>query len=175
MLDEGGAGPVDDLEHQIESLRTPVVGVRYVEVPVLLRIEVPEEGEHGVSTPFALQVTKVAEVTSIHREDVVELVEVLGPHTPRASSEWDPVPARNFGGSGIGRLSFVPCPCARRVDSDPVRQILFCQAVCQDPFSERRTADVAQAYEKNGDILFRSHGLKLSAGCRPSKVWNPGA
>ena len=175
MLDEGGAGPVNHLEHQIESVRAPVVRVRYIEVPIRARVEFPEQGEYGVSPTFALQVTKVAQVTSIHREDVVELEEVFGPDAPRASSEWDPVPPRNVGGPRIGRLSFVPRPSASRVDPDPIRQIFFFQSVRQDPFSERRTTDVAQAYEKNGDVVFRGHGRQFSAGRRPLKVWNPGA
>jgi hypothetical protein len=40
--------------------------------------------------------------------------------------------------------------------------------VCQDPFTERRTADVAKAYEKNRNVVFRGHGInRTTALCPP--------
>jgi len=117
---------------------------------------------------------KIAEVTPIHREDVVELVEVLGPDAACPSPEGYSMAVRNVRRAWIGGLSLMPCPRASRVDADSVGQILFLQQVRQDAFSERRTADVAQADEKNRDFVFRGHGVEFSAGRRPLKVWNPG-
>jgi len=149
VLDERGAGPIDHLEHQIESVGASVIGIRHLEVPILLGVERSEKGWCGPSVTLGLEITEVPEVASIHREDVVELVEVLGPHEPSPPLKHDPVPHRDVGGARVGRVSFVPRARARRVDTDPVGEAFLLQTVRQDPFSERRTADVAQAYEKN--------------------------
>ncbi len=148
VLDERGAGPIDHLEHQIESVGAPVVWVGYIEVPILIGVERSEEGEHGASITLGLEITEVTEIAAIHRKDVVEFIEVFGPHEPRTPPERDPVPHGDVGGARVGLLSLVPGACAGRVDADPVREPLLFQTVCQDPFSERRTADVAQAYKK---------------------------
>ncbi len=56
VLDERSAGSIYHLEHQIESVGAPVVGIRHIEVPVLLGVEFSEEGEQGASLPLGLQV-----------------------------------------------------------------------------------------------------------------------
>ena len=134
-------------------------------------VERSEEGERGASITLGLEITEVPEVAAIHREDVVELLEVLRPHEPRMPPERDPVLHRDVDGARVGRLPLVPGACARRVHADPVGETLLVQTVRQNPFSERRTADVAQAYEKNRDVVFRGH----SRGTGTSKVLNPRA
>ena len=167
VLNERGAGPIDHLEHQIESVGAPVVGVRYIEVPILMGVEGPEEGERGASIALGLEITQIPEIASVHREDVVELLEVPHPNEPRPPPECDPVPRRDVDGARVGRLSFVPGARAGRVDANPVREPFLVQTVGQDPLSERRTADVAQAYEENGHVVFRGHGRVFSrSGCR---------
>jgi hypothetical protein len=161
VVDEGSAAPIDHLEHQIESVRAAVIGIGHIEVPVLLGVEVSEEGEH-VFVPVRLELAKIAEIGSIHREDVVELLEVLGPDPPRPPGECDPVPPSDFCRARIWGFAFVPGPCARRVDPDPIGQACLFQTVRQNAFSERRTADVAKADEKNGGVVFRCHGLRIS-------------
>ena len=141
----------------------PVVGIRNIEVPIPMGIERSEEGEHGASITLRLEITEIPEVAAIHREDVVELLEVLGAHEPRMPPERDPVLHRDVGGARVGRLSLVPGACARRVHADPVGETLLLQTVRQNPFSERRTADVAQAYEKNRDVVFRGHGREAGS------------
>ena len=149
MFDERGAGPIDHLEHQIESVGASVVRIGYIEVPIRIGVERSEEGERGASITLGLEIAEVPEIGAIHREDVVELLEVLGPHEPSPPPERDPVPHRDVGGARVGRLSLVPGASAGRIDPDPVGEPFLLQTVCQDPFTERRTADVAQAYEKN--------------------------
>ena len=175
MFDESGTGPIDHFEHQIESVRAPVVGIRYIEVPILAGIELSEEGEHGVSITLGLEMAEVPEVAAVHRKDVVELVEVLGPYEPRPPPDCNPVAHGDLRGAWIGGVSLVPRPRARRVHADPARETLLLQTVRQNSFSERRTADVAQAYEKNGNVVFRGHGLGFTRSGRALKVLNPGA
>ena len=163
MLDERGAGSIHHLEHQVESVGAPVVGIRYIEVPIPVGVELSEEGEIGTSIILGLEIAQVAEVAAVHREDVVELLEVLGAYAPRPPLECDPVPRRDLGGTGVGRLSVMPRARTRRVDVDPFGEALLLQTVCQDSFSERRTADVAQADEKNGNVVFRGHGPEAPA------------
>ena len=110
MLDEIGAGPIDHFKHQIESVGTPVVGIRYIEVSIRMRVELSEEGEESASVRLGLQVAKVSEIATIHGEDIVELVEVFGAYAPRSPPERDPVPHRDVGGAWVGRLSLVPRP-----------------------------------------------------------------
>jgi len=160
VLDERGAGSIYHLEHQIESVWAPVVRIRYIEVPILTGVELSEEGEHRASITFGLEISEIPEVAAVHREDVVELLEVFGAHEPRLPPECDPMLHCDVGGARVGWLSLVPRTCARRVDADPVREALLLQTVRQNAFSERRTADVAQAYEKNRDVVFRGHGLE---------------
>ncbi len=149
VLDERSAGSIYHLEHQIESVGAPVVRIRYIEVPILMGVELSEEGEHGASITLGLEITEIPEVAAVHREDVVELLEVDWPYAARPSPECDPVPRRDVAGAWVWWLSFVPGAGAGRVDADAVRKSLLFQTVCQDPFSERRAADVAQAYEEN--------------------------
>ena len=81
MLDERGTGPIDHFEHQIESVDTAVIGIRHIEVPILLGVELPEEGEVSASVPLGLEVAEIPKIATIHGEDIVELVEVLGAYT----------------------------------------------------------------------------------------------
>lgn len=159
MLDEGGAGPIDHVEHQIETVGAPVIGIRYIEVPILFGVELSEKAEQGASLRLGFQVAKVLKIGAIHREDVVELVEILDAHEARPPAEGDPVVHGDFRGAGVGGLSPVPRPRACRVHPDSVRETLIPQTVCQNAFSERRAADVTQAYEKNGDVVFARHNL----------------
>ena len=129
VLDERSAGSIYHLEHQIESVGAPVVRIRYIEVPILTGVELSEEGEHGASITLGLEITEIPEVAAVHREDVVELLEVLSAHEPRLPSECDPVLHRDVGGAWVGRLSLVPRACARGVDADPVREALLLQTV----------------------------------------------
>ncbi len=149
VFDDGGAGTIYHREHQIEYIGATVIWIRYVEVAVLTGVELSEEFEHGVSITLRLQIAKVPKIAAIHRKDVVEIVEVFDAHAPGVPPECNPVSHRDVGGARVGRVSFVPRARARRVDTDPVGEALLLQTVRQDPFSERRTADVAQAYEKN--------------------------
>ncbi len=175
MLYEGGAGPIDHVEHQIESVGPPVIGIRYIEVPVLTGVEISEEGEYGVSFTLGLEVAKILEVAAVHRENVVELVKVLDGDAARSALERDPVPHGDLNGARVGRLALVPRPGARRVHAYPVREALLLQTVRQNPFSERRTADVAQAYEENGNVVFRGHVSNSARSGRALKVLNLGA
>lgn len=175
MVDEGGAASIDDFEHQFESVGATVVGIRHIQLSVLTRVEVTEEREQGTSIPFGLQLAEVPEVAAIHREDVIELVEILGSHAPRRAAEHNSVPHRNLGGTRVGRLSLVPRPRASRVYPDSIRETLFLQTVRQNPFCEGRPADVAQADEEHRDVVFHGHCLGLSRRGLPLKVLIPGA
>ncbi len=175
MLDEGGAGPIDHVEHPIESVGAPVVGIRHIELAILMGVELSEEGEQGASLLLGLKVAQVLEIGAIHREYVVELVEVLDAHTASPPSECNSVAYGDLSGAWVGGLSQVPRPRACRVHADPVREVLFFQTMRQDALSQRRTADVAQAYEKNGDVGFGGHRIGFSKRAAPLKVWNPGA
>ena len=157
MLHECSASPVDHVEHQIESVGSPVIGIRHIEVSVLTGVEISEEGEHGTSITLGLEIVKILEVGAVHRENVVEFLKVPDGDAPRSALERDPVPHGDLNGARVGRLSLVPRPRARRVHAYPVREALLLQTMRQDPFSERRTADVAQAYEKNRNVVFRGH------------------
>ena len=100
---------------------------------------------------------EVSKIATIHGEDIVELVEVLCAYTPGSPAQWDPVPHRDLRGARVGGLSHVPRPRSCRIHTAPVRKIGPGQMVCQDPFSQRRTADVAQAYEKDRDVVSGGH------------------
>ena len=114
---------------------------------------------------------EVSKIATIHGEDIVELVEVLCAYTPGSPAQWDPVPHRDLRGARVGGLSHVPRPRSCRIHADPVRKIGLGQTVCQDAFSQRRTADVAQAYEKNRDVVFGGH---LSDSEERSDPWRFG-
>ena len=66
----------------------------------------------------------------------------------------------------VWRLSFVPGARTRRVDADPVGEALLLQTVFHDTFTQRRTTDVAQADEKNGNIVVRCHATATPSTCR---------
>ncbi len=133
MLDERCAGPIDHLEHQIESVGATVVGIGYIEVAVLMGVERSEERERSASTTLGLG-TQIPEIAAVHREDVVEFLEVDWPYAAGPSPECDPVPRRDVAGAWVWWLSFVPGACAGRVDADAVGKPLLFQTVCQGPF-----------------------------------------
>jgi hypothetical protein len=125
VLDEGRAGPIDHVEHEIESIRTSVIGIRYIEVAVLMGVELPEEGDQCACLPLRLQMAKVMKIGAIHREDVVELVEVLETHTASETPECNPVACGDLQRARVGGFALVPRPSTCGVHADPVREIFF--------------------------------------------------
>ena len=54
----------------------------------------------------------------------------------------------------VRALTHMPAPGSGRVDMESVREALFVQNVSKDPLGQGGTADVAEADEENGDLLW---------------------
>ena len=71
------------------------------------RVERAQELDFVAIGRAAREVLQMCVVFAIHRHDVVEAIEVVGHELPRFGGQLDALPARCFGGAGVGALAHV--------------------------------------------------------------------
>ncbi len=99
----------------LKATRAAVVGVGYF-VAVGLVFVGTQKLNQGVGALFFAHAFEGEEIVSIHRDDVVEVCEIRGPHLATARVEAEPMLFGHEDRSGIGTLADMPGSGARAVD-----------------------------------------------------------
>ena len=174
------AGPrarrLDEVEDLLEAAAAAVVGVRHVEV-ALRRHSPGSNSRSSRILPSAVIVRKrpqVTQVGAVHREDQVEVLEVLRAHLARlrrrarhpcpGRPRWRARPARCRRARRPSRPSRArPRPaCRPRVDD-----------VAHHALGRRRAADVAEADEQQPNRLTASEAAHREANATPTPLPAP--
>ena len=107
VLQQAGAGILEQVKHPFESVITPVVGIGYLggTEPAAM---VDQGADPGPSRRLALQSLHGGQVVGIHGEDVVEALQIGGLDLPSPARKVD---TAAFGGgdhAAIGPMAHVP-------------------------------------------------------------------
>ena len=127
----------------------------------------PAAGGPSPPSPGTGQRPQVAQVGAVHREDQVELLEVLRADLARRAAQLDAAPRGSGRRPAIRRAADVPGARPGRVEHDPVLHPGLAHDVSHHTLGGRRAADVPQADEQEPN-----RGAPGSPG-RPESSGNP--
>src|SRR3954451_9335649 len=155
---ESTARGLDLMEHRLEALRAAVVGVGDVEVGCAGRgrVELAQQPRLRRRLRRGRDRADAMQVLAIHREQQVEVLEVLHAQLARRAVQLDPAPASGLGGAPVRRVADVPAAGARAVDDDLVLQAGLADERAHHALRGRRAADVAHADEQQARQFNRS-------------------
>ena len=166
---------MDHLVDHLEAARATVVRVRYL-VAVTGMIVFTEEMDFCFRARGIHHAVDILHILSIHRDYVVEVLQVLTRDLPRTALEVDAVFTRDHGRTSIRSLADMPGAGSRRVDFEAIVEACLANEMEEYPFGERRSANVAEADEENrrarGVGVVRIHGRGRSSigGSRKSNT-----
>jgi len=158
-------GRLKHVEYALEPALTAVVGIRHLTHWKIGR-KVEEELELPLQ-PIGTELGQTLVVILIHRQDIVEAMEVLSECAPRAQiADVDPALASRLARPPIRRLAQMIGMRPSRIDLDEMRQTGIHHQFPEYAMGGRRTADIAHANEENLDLRFVTHGRICSQNWR---------
>jgi hypothetical protein len=138
--------------------------IGHVQIAAGRRIEAAQQVQLGEVLRGDRELLEVTVVLAVHRQHVVELVEVLDHELPRAAGELDPVAHGLGAAAGIGALADVISAGARAVDCNVLPQPRLVDQVLHHAFRRGRAADVAETHEAQLDLGFAHCSLSTASG-----------
>lgn len=151
MIQQPGAGILQEVKHMLKAFLSAVVGVGYF-TSFVPRAELTEEADPGRMKPGGIQGEQVGLVLPVHGKHEVEFSQVRGSDLPGQMREVEASPCGGLSHARVGALAFVPSSGARRVDFDAVTEPAFLHQTTHDAFSGRRAADVAEADKEQAEF-----------------------
>ena len=146
-LKQGRARPLDERVDALEAVAVTAVRIRHL-ADARRRAELVEEQPDSSAVHRAQERSNVREVLSVHREDLIEGVEVVYPKVPGAlRGQVNAAAARHRLRHCVGRFAHMPAPCAGGRDLEARCQTRLVDQGAKDPLRDRRAADVAEAYK----------------------------
>ena len=155
-LKQGAASLLDEGMDTLEAVPITAIGVRDL-AQGGRRPELIEQQADLCAVGRPQERANVREVLRVHREDLVEAIEVGGAEVSRPLRGQVNAPAtRDRLRDRVRRLSDVPSPRARRRDLDAVREAGSRDERAEDALCDRRATDVAQTDELDPQRLRHS-------------------
>jgi len=111
---------------------------------------VPRSGRGGAP--------EIVDVRAVHSQDQVEALEIGRYHLARLlRRNIEPVFGCNRNRTRIGRGALMPAAGAGRIEQEIILDAALGNHGAEHPFGQRRAADIAEAYEKNGCLGLCDH------------------
>lgn len=150
-IQNGLGRALNNVEHVVEAIVAAVVRIGHL-VIAGLGVELAEEARARAVVTVGIEVERVVQVATIHREDVVEVVEIVTVHLPRSYIIQINTPLRRRRAHpGVRLLPDVPLAGSRRVDLETVLEPGLHHDLPEEALGEWASADVAEANEQNAD------------------------
>src|SRR5690606_29113886 len=102
------------------------------------------------------------EIARIHRDHIMESLEICGPELPRRMLQLHAPTPRLTHGARVRRGARAVVRCTRRIDLEMGRQTFLPHDLSEHRLRQRRATDIAEANEQHSDLLLHS-----ISRCRP--------
>ena len=143
-IEQSLASIFQKVEHQLEPLRTAVVGVGHV---ISIRVMTAIIG-HAVDFLFRLwrrsQLSKVIQVAVVHADNQIKLQEVISGYRARAVSQLVATASRMASHTRIRQFAAMITQDAGRIDEKLILTTFTLYKLFHHTLRCRRTADIAQ-------------------------------